>query len=332
MNSASNNTNIYRFFLSLFFIFFISASIFAQKAKSELLQKKTSVTEDISYKKDGKGNLILLDIYRPKNSTEEKLPVVIYLHGGAWVEGDKLINADNYVEKTILKLVEKSHIVISLNYRLVSEDVHFPGPVADTKDAVRWVRKNADKYSFDSENIGFWGVSAGAHLSLLSAYTADTEFLGDPELSKYSGKVNYVVDNFGPTDMNRLLHTKAPKPLLFIVGLISKKIIDMRTKLAMGITGYDIKTERKKVIEFCKKISPLNYTQNTVPTLILHGNKDKVAPIRHSKRLIKMLDKTATPHSLIVVEKGNHGFRNTDEAYQNELNNKMVDFIVSQKK
>jgi len=332
MNLSINNTYFYRFFINLFFIFFFSASIFAQKPKSELLKEKTSVTENISYKKDGKGNPVSLDIYRPKNSPQKNLPVVIYLHGGAWVEGDKLITADNYIENTILKLIEKDFIVVSANYRLVSEDIHFPVPVEDTKDIVRWVRKNAAQYQFDAENIGFWGVSAGAHLSLLSAYTDDNTFTGDPELSQYSSKVNYVVDNFGPTDMNRLLHTRAPKPLLFIVGLISKKIIDIRTKLAKGITGYDIKTERKKVIEFCKTISPLSYNQNTVPTLILHGDKDKIAPLRHSKRLRKMLEKSNTENSLIVVKKGDHGFRTTDATYQNELNDAMVNFIISQKK
>ncbi|MDF2553177.1 MAG: alpha/beta hydrolase [Chryseobacterium sp.] len=332
MNLSANNTHICRFFINLFFILFISTFIFAQKPKSELLQEKTEVTEDVSYKKDGKGNSILLDIYRPKNSSQKKLPVVVYLHGGAWVEGDKLINADNYIEKTILKLVEKDFVVISANYRLVREDIHFPGPVEDTKDVVRWIRKSAEQYGFDPDNIGFWGVSAGAHLSLLSAYTEDNEFIGDPELSKYSGKVNYVVDNFGPTDMNRLLHTRAPKPLLFIVGLISKKIIDIRTKLAKGITGYDIRTNRKKVIEVCKTISPLNYTEHTVPTLILHGNKDKIAPIRHSKRLRKMLKKNQTENSLIVVKKGDHGFKTTDVTYQNELNDAMVSFIIAHKK
>lgn len=328
----TNSTTISRFFLSLFFIFFFSASIFAQTSKSILLQQKTAVSENITYKKDDKGKDLQLDIYRPKNSTNDKLPVVIFLHGGAWALGDKVIAPDNYVEQTILKLTEKNYAVLSVNYRLVSDDAHFPGPIEDSKDAVRWVRKNAEKYGFDSENIGYWGVSAGAHLSLLSAYTPDNEFVGDPELSTYSGKVNYVVDNFGPTDMNLLLHTKAPKPLLFIVGLISKKIIDIRTKIAKGITGYDIKTERKKVIEICKTASPINYTQNTVPTLILHGNKDKVAPIRHSKRLNKMLNKTKTTHELIIVKKGNHGFKDTDKAYQDELNNKMVDFIASQTK
>ncbi len=332
MNSPTNNTIISRFFLNLFFIFFVSASLFSQTSKSVLLQQKTEVSENITYKRDDKGKDLQLDIYKPKNSDKEILPVVIFLHGGAWALGDKVIAPDNYVEQTILKLTEKNYAVLSVNYRLVSDDTHFPGPVQDSKDAVRWVRKNAERYGLDSENIGYWGVSAGAHISLLSAYTRDNEFMGDPQLSKYSGKVNYVVDNFGPTDMNRLLHTRAPKPLLFIVGLISEKIIDIRTKIAKGTTGYDIKTERKKVIEFCKTISPLYYTQNTVPTLILHGDKDKIAPIRHSKRLNKMLKKAGTEHSLIVVKKGNHGFKDTDTTYQNELNTTMVDFIAAHTK
>lgn len=332
MNSATNNINISRFFLNLFFIFFFSVTLFAQTSKSILLQDKTAVSENITYKKDGKGKDLQLDMYRPKNSGQEKLPVVIFLHGGAWALGDKVIGSDNYIEQTILKLTEKNYAVLSVNYRLVSDDVHFPGPIEDSKDAVRWVRKNADQYGFDAENIGYWGVSAGAHLSLLSAYTPDNEFVGDQELSEYSGKVNYVVDNFGPTDMNRLLHTRAPKPLLFIVGLISKKIIDIRTKIAKGMTGYDVNTERKKVIEACKTISPLYYTQNTVPTLILHGDKDKIAPIRHSKRLVKMLKKVNTENSLIVVEKGGHGFKTTEASYQNELNNAMVNFIIAHKK
>jgi len=328
----SSITVIRRFFLGLFFILFFVSIISGQKPRSILLQQETDVSENIAYKNDDDGNPILLDIYRPKNVSAKKIPVVLYLHGGAWVEGDKIIEPDNYVESTILKLVKENYAVISINYRLVNQQIHFPEPIKDTKDAVRWVRKNAEKYNLDAENIGMWGVSAGAHLSLLTAYTQDHEFIGDPELSKYSAKVNYVIDNFGPSDMNRLLHTRAPKPLLFVVSLISKKIITLRNKLIMGITGMNAETDKKQIVEFCKTISPLNYTQNTVPTLILHGNKDKVTPMRHSKRLKKMLRKTNTQHSLIIVKKGNHGFKNTDEAYQIELNKAMVDFIVSQKK
>lgn len=334
MRAFHSNTKNNRFLKSLFFLFLLTISTFgfSQKQKSTLLFEHANVSENIAYKTDETGKDIQLDIYRPKNTDNKKLPVVMYVHGGAWVEGDKVITANNYVESTILKLLEKNYVVISINYRLVTENIHFPAPIQDTKDAVRWVRKNADKYNLDENNIGMWGVSAGAHLSLLSAYTEDKDFLGDKELSKYSAKVNYVVDNFGPTDMNRLLHTSAPKPLLLTVGLISKKIIDIRSKLIKGITRLDGKENKKEVVEFCKTISPLHYTQNTVPTLILHGNKDKIAPLRHSKRLNKMLEKEGTAHQFIVVKKGNHGFYTIDKVYQDELNDAMVNFILSQEK
>ncbi|WP_435524824.1 hypothetical protein [Chryseobacterium indoltheticum] len=51
----------------------------------------------------------------------------MYVHGGAWVEGDKVITANNYVESTILKLLEKNILIISINYRLVTEKHSFSG-------------------------------------------------------------------------------------------------------------------------------------------------------------------------------------------------------------
>ncbi|WP_144282512.1 alpha/beta hydrolase [Chryseobacterium echinoideorum] len=309
-----------------------SVLIFSQRQKTTLLFEKANVQEDIVYKTDENGKEILLDLYKPQKTGIKKFPVVMFVHGGAWVEGNKTIYADNYVENTISKLLDKNFAVISINYRLVNEKIHFPAPIEDTKDAVRWIRKNADQYQFDPHNIGMWGVSAGAHLSLLSAYTKDTQFIGDPLLSKYSAKVNYVVDNFGPTDMNRLLHTKAPQPLIFTVGLVSQKIIDLRGKLIMGITGMDSKENKKEIAEFCENISPLTYNKNTVPTLIIHGNKDKIAPLKHSKRLHKMLEKSNTENKLIIVRKGNHGFSTTDKAKLEEISNSMVNFIISQQK
>lgn len=317
--------------LILQFLIF-SALLFSQRLKTTFLFGKADVQENIVYKTDEKGTEILLDLYKPQITGMKKIPVVMFVHGGAWVEGNKTIYADNYIENTISKLLDKNFAVISINYRLVNESTHFPAPIEDTKDAVRWIRKNADQYQLDSDNIGMWGVSAGAHLSLLSAYTEDTKFQGDPTLMPYSAKVNYVVDNFGPTDLNRLLHTRAPQPLLFAVGLISQKIIDLRGKLIMGITGMNAKEDRKEIAEFCENISPLSYNKNTVPTLIIHGNKDKIAPLRHSKRLHKMLRKNDTENKFVIIKKGNHGFSTTDKAELEEISNLMVNFIIDQQK
>lgn len=337
----SNTSNIlYRFFINLFFVFFLFFfnTFFTQNIvqpdiqKSILLPKKTTVSEDIVYKMSKTGNPVHLDIFTPKTSGNRKLPVVIYVHGGGWVEGDKIIRADSYIENMILKLTEKQYAVISINYTLVNESTHFPAPIEDTKDAVRWVRKNAGKYNFDTNNIGFLGASAGAHLSMLSAYTPDTEFTGDPELSKYSGKVNYVINNFGPSDMNRLLHTRIGKIPVFLIGLFSRKIVELREKLVLGITGYDIKKDKKKVVEYCKTISPVNYTNNGIPTLIIQGNKDQVVPLKQSKKLHRKLTKKSVQNTLTIVEDGIHGFRSTDKAKLDKIVEEMVNFVVSQKK
>jgi len=332
-----NHNIIYRFSLNLFFILCISLFNFAyaqpplekQTPKSTVLPEKTHLLENITYKTDSSGNSLQLDIYEPKISVSEKRPVVIYVHGGAWAKGDKSVRADSYIERFILKLVEKNYTVISIDYTLVSESVHFPQPVEDTKDVVKWVRKNAEKYNFDADNIGYFGASSGAHLSMLSAYTKDNEYVGSPELSAYSGKVNYVVSNFGPTDLNQLLHTKMGKIPVAIVGWFIKPIVEIRAKLVHGISGYDINTDKRKVVDYFKTVSPINDAENGIPTFILHGDKDRVAPLKQSKRLVQKLKKYNIENSLVVVKDGTHGFGTTDKIYMDQLNDQMVNFIIA---
>ncbi len=340
MKFSTRNTLFSRFMINLFFVF--SLSIFSisysqdlpetKNPPSTLLPEKTLFSENITYKTNRLGTPVSLDIYRPKNSLSEKLPVVIYVHGGAWAKGDKTVRANNYIENFILKLIEKNFAVISIEYTLVSDKVHFPLPIEDTKDAVRWVRKNAEKYNFDANNIGYFGVSSGAHLSLLAAYTNDNEYRGSPELSAYSAKVNYVVDNFGPTDLNKLLHTRLGKVPVSVVGLFFKPIVEIREKLVFGISGYNIKTEKRKAVDYLETVSPINDSEDGVPTFILHGNKDKVAPLKHSKKLVKKLNKNNIENKLIVVEDGIHGFGTTDKAYLEQLTDEMVNFIINHKK
>lgn len=340
MKFSTHNTLFSRFMINLFFVF--SLSIFSisysqdlpetKNPPSTLLPEKTLFSQNITYKTNSLGTPVSLDLYKPKASSSEKLSVVIYVHGGAWAKGDKTVRANNYIENFILKLVEKNFAVISIEYTLVSDKVHFPLPIEDTKDAVRWVRKNAEKYNFDTNNIGYFGVSSGAHLSLLAAYTNDNEYTGSPELSAYSAKVNYVVDNFGPTDLNKLLHTRLGKVPVSIVGLFFKPIVEIREKLVFGISGYSIKTEKRKAVDYLETVSPVNDTEDGVPTFILHGNKDKVAPLKHSKKLVKKLNKNNIENKLIVVKDGNHGFGTTDKAYLEQLTDEMVNFIISHQK
>lgn len=340
MKSLTNNISIYRFFINLFFVFSISLFNLSysqnqpepKTRKSSLLPERSLVSENVVYKTNDAGNPLSLDIYTPKNTSDEKMPVVIYIHGGAWVKGDKTVKDGSYIETFISKLLDKKYAVISISYTLLNDSIHFPLPIQDTKDAVRWVRKNATAYHFDPDNIGFFGTSSGAHLSLLAAYTPDHEFPGSPELSSYSAKVNYVVDHYGPSDLNKLLHTRLGKVPVFFFGLAAQKIVDIRTGLIRELSGYDIKKEKRETVEYFKTISPLTYVSGAVPTLIVQGNKDKVVPMQQSKKLHRKLKQENIQSSLIIVEDGIHSFRTTDKSYMDQLTDQMVDFIISQRK
>ncbi|RKE72050.1 alpha/beta hydrolase [Chryseobacterium sp. AG363] len=344
MNLSTNNISIYRFFTNLFFVLIIGFSnlFFSQELplrpnkasaiKSTLLPEIASVSEDIVYKTNKKGKPLALDLYTPKNATTEKLPVLIYVHGGGWVEGDKVVNADNYLETTVKKLIDKQYAVISINYTLLSDSIHFPLPLEDTKDAIRWVRKNAEKYHFDPNNIGLFGASAGAHLSLMAAYTPDNTYLGNPELSSYSAKVNYVIDHYGPADLNKLFHTKLGTIPVALIGLMSKKIVGLQENLVKGISGFDIRKNQDSAIDYLKTISPAYFVSGGVPTLIVQGNNDKIVPLSQSKKLHRKLNRAKIQNSLIVVDGGVHGFGTTDKAYLDQITDQMVEFILSQKK
>ena len=340
MKSSINNISIYRFFTNLFFVLFVGFFNLSYSQgspepiikKSSLLPEISSASENIVYKTNAKGNPVVLDIYTPKTVSGGKMPVVIYVHGGAWVKGDKTVTDSSYIETFISKLLDKKYAVISINYTLLNDSIHFPLPLEDTKDAVRWVRKNAAKYNFDPDNIGLFGTSSGAHLSMLAAYTPDHQFPGSPELSSYSSKVNYVIDHYGPSDMNKLLHTRLGKVPVFFFGLAAKKIVDLRSNLVKGLSGYDIKKDKSKAIEYFKTISPITYVSQGVPTLIVQGNKDKIVPMKQSKKLHRKLKRENIQNNLIIVEDGLHGFKTTDKNYLDKLTDQMVDFVDSQRK
>ncbi|CAD0224032.1 Esterase [Chryseobacterium sp. JV274] len=344
MNLSINNISICRFFTNLFFVLFLGFSnlFFSQNlsqvqvktppVKSTVLPKIAHLSEDIVYKTNKKGNPLALDLYIPKNVATEKIPVLIYVHGGGWIEGDKVVHADNYLENTVEKLMAKQYAVISINYTLLNDSTHFPLPLEDTKDAIRWVRKNADKYHFDTNNIGLFGASAGAHLSLMAAYTPDNTYLGSPELSSYSAKVNYVIDHYGPADLNKLFHTRLGTIPVGMIGLMSKKIVGLQENLVKGISGYDIRKDQDRAIDYLNTLSPVNFVSEGVPTLIVQGNNDKIVPLNQSKKLHRKLNRAKIQNALIIVDGGVHGFGTTDKAYLDKITDEMVDFVLSQKK
>lgn len=103
-------------------------------------------------------NIQKLDVYRPKQAEGEDLPVIISVHGGGWVYGDK----ERY-QYYCMSLAQRGFAVVNFTYRL-APDHKFPAPLEDLNLVCKWVMKRAGRYHFDTERIFAVGDSAGAHL------------------------------------------------------------------------------------------------------------------------------------------------------------------------
>lgn len=111
--------------------------------------------DDILYGTDPKRQL--LDVYRPK-AAQEKLPVIVSVHGGGWVYGDK----ERY-QHYCMQLAQNGFAVVNFSYRLAPK-FKFPASLEDTNLVFRWVLANGENYDFDTDHIFAVGDSAGAHL------------------------------------------------------------------------------------------------------------------------------------------------------------------------
>lgn len=105
-----------------------------------------------------------LNVYRPKSlDTTKALPVLISVHGGGWVYGDK----ERY-HYFCQSLAETDFAVVNFSYRLAPEH-QFPSSVEDINAVYHWIEEHADEFGFDLSQVFATGDSAGAHL--LSLYT-----------------------------------------------------------------------------------------------------------------------------------------------------------------
>lgn len=287
--------------------------------------------KDLLFKITPEGDSLLLDIFRPAVSGIKPTPVFIIIHGGAWIIGDRNLEDYAYVRKLRDELVKNKVTVISIEYTLVKTDRHFPGPIADCQDAIRWVRANSNKFQLDTTNIGLWGGSAGGHLALLAANAHNMQWKGIADLSGYSNRVSYVVDNFGPTDLSGMLQLNAGKFKLFLAKIFMPKALTLRNRLIRDIFNLDMKADKDGISTLAEVYSPLHYISTTMPpTLIFHGTKDKLVPYRQSKLLQKALDDNKVFNKMITVKKGNHGFTNISAEKIDDLVKETVTFVLAQ--
>ena len=297
-------------------------------AKKLQLPGRAQLIEGIVFKSTPTGRLCAA-LFRPDSLSSAATPVFVFIHGGSWMELNRHTIRTGF-RKTILdKLLENGYSVVSIDYRLVNynNDVAYPEPLADCKDAIRWVRKEAAKYHFNVSGISVGGCSAGGHLAMMAAYAPDLLAPGDKGLSSYSSAVNSCIDIYGPTLLSGLLYPRLAGPALWAAKLFfPSKAIKMRKALLWSFSHQEGKRPLSST-KACRLYSPLMYTDSAVPTLILHGTKDKVVPYSQARKLEKRLRKNHVYFQMKPVEGQDHGFPSLSRAGRDEIAEAVVDFV-----
>lgn len=160
-------------------------------------------------------NIQKLDVYRPKQASGEDLPVIISVHGGGWVYGDK----ERY-QYYCMSLAQRGFAVVNFTYRLAPEH-KFPAPLEDLNLVCKWVMKRAGRYHFDTERIFAVGDSAGAHLLGLYAgictnpdYAKRYDFQVPENFSLTAIGLNCGIYDFNKEDPTQQLNTSLMQEFL----------------------------------------------------------------------------------------------------------------------
>jgi acetyl esterase/lipase len=236
------------------------------------------IERDLEYAKVGQRTLHL-DLYLRDTADPKPLPVVVWVHGGGWIMGDKS-------PTPAARLVANGYAVASVEYRLAGE-APFPAQLYDVKAAVRWLRAHAQQYHLDGAHIGAWGNSAGGHLVALLGTTGDVQELeGDEGNLDQSSRVQAVADFFGPVDLMRMDAT-ATQP----------KSNDPKLAEAILLGGPMFQNAAK-----AKAANPITYiTPDDPPFLIVHGTADPLVPPRQSEFLQVALKHAGVENNLEYV-------------------------------
>ena len=240
-----------------------------------------------------------LDIYRPKNSKNEILPVVIYIHGGGWQSGSK---SNSLITKTYGPLFILHNIaVVSIDYRLHSNNP-YPDQNNDVACALTYLSDNAESLGINIDKSIFFGDSAGGQLAAFAA-------LNIPYKSyDYEAPVG-VVDFYGVSDFSKIIDGSRP---------------DFNARRYLG----------SKYNQVATVASPTAYVTKQAPRfLLIHGSNDKVVPIGQSKDLFNLLTQSGIDAEYVTLPGAGHGFigpelsANNDKMIQDSLSSFLQETI-----
>jgi acetyl esterase/lipase len=245
-------------------------------------------TEDVIYGRKF-GTALTLDVIQPAKPNGFG---IIFVVSGGWFSSHEAINPNSCGP-----FLERGYTVFAVVHGSQPK-FHVTEIVQDMHRAVRFIRHNAANYGVDPNHLGVTGGSAGGHLSLtLGTQGGPGKDDAKDSIDRDSSAVQAVACFFPPTDF---LNYGQPGEDAVGVGILKD------FKPAFG-SRSDTGEERQKL---GKEISPIYFvSSNMPPTLIIHGDADKLVPIQQSESFVKRAKELGTTATLIVKEGKGHGWK-----------------------
>lgn len=212
-----------------------------------------------------------LDVYLPANR-DEQTKMIIFIHGGFWIGGDKAELTD--LAKTYR---DKGYVSASVNYRLshTAENNIHPAQVNDLDKAIQFIESQADDWETSTSNVALVGASAGGHIALLYTYAYDT-----------GNKVKTVISLAGPTNLTDM-QSASPQ----------------QAQVVQWFLGASAQTS-PAIYQQASPISHVNATSK--PTLLFHGKLDVIVPYQQSVSLKTKLDQFNVKNKLVTYDNLGH--------------------------
>jgi acetyl esterase/lipase len=234
-----------------------------------------------------------LDVWVPPTATPA--PLVVWVHGGAFMMGDRRYLPETLRPDQIFEaLLEAGLAVATIDYRHALE-APFPAQLHDAKAAVRYLRAHADELGISTDRIGAWGESAGGHIAALLGLTAHRPDLeGAHGVVGPSSAVDVVVDWYGLADLETMPRQDPPPQ---IAALLPEEMrVPPEDHLLRGLEG-----------QTRADASPVTHvTPGSPPFLLLHGTADWLVPYGQSQQLAAAMTAAGAPVELVPIEGAGH--------------------------
>ena len=277
---------------------------------------------NIQYGKDSVANT--LDLYIPRTNSKCEMGLVLFIHSGGWLIGNK----SEFSDKAKDYALNNGVACASINYSTLSDSVGIQDMLNDITNSLTAIKSAGEQVAVTIKKTVLVGYSAGGHLALTYAYSmSDTAAIKPAAVISYAGATDFTNGDYW-LDTNTFnskykLEVPAEGNGLLPVQYILSKIAGNSVELSRDVEANS---------EALLKYSPVNYYKDAVPTLLIHGKNDTVIPYSESEKLDSLLDNIDIDHTLISLDNSDHNLNSPADAdnikkAENEFNNIIASYI-----